>query len=883
MASKEFVAKHGLDIGNSKLLLSNTSASTKGQFPVYDGTGILTWRKISAGTGITIDMDTNVGEIKLSTTGQIDNIISLADANIGGIVYNGANKLYLNYVLLPSPTTPTDASADGGGFVLRGTTDKTILWNNTTDQWNFNQGINITGAVQLTDNFIRPAFTNIGATTLMAGLAIQRGSRGNDAYIVWDEAGAQWRSGLATTDGNETAFTNTNFAASVLVSTVATGTAPLTVSSTTQVANLNASQLVGNTWAVPGTIGSTTPNTGTFTTLTVNTDLNAPYVDFATAGATGAVARLAWNNTDGTLEVGMGGGNVTQQIGQENLQKVANRTAGDLLNGKVVRIVGSYGSRPSVDYAQANSEATSTNTYGVLTETITTLTEGFVTTFGYVRGLDTSGLTEGAQIYLSPTVAGGLTSTKPTAPNHMVKVGWCVRANAVDGIILVNVMNGVETDELHDVKYTTLANNDLFTYDSTNLYWKNSQSFTLTGISSITNNGVTDTLTLANSNTGGNALKVTGNALVTANLRIQGNLQVDGTTTTVNSTTITIDDPIFTLGGDTAPTADDNKDRGIEFRWHNGTVAKTGFFGFDDSTGEFAFIPDGTNTAEVYSGTDGSIRALTLKSTVATGIAPLSITSTTLVTNLNADLLDGQEGTYYRNATNINAGTLSVSYGGTGGTSQITAQQGLGIVGANNAAKTGAYTVLAADRGLMFVCTNSWTLSITAAATLGNGFAFAVVNNGLGTIVIDPNASELIDGATTKSLLPTQTCIVVCDGTGFYTIGLSTSVTAVGAGATTSVSTTTPTAVASYSTTLYRSAEIICQIVDTTNTQYHSAKIFLFHDGTNVWLSEYSVIHSVNELGTFDADISGGNVRLLFTPTAATNKTIKTTTITMNA
>jgi hypothetical protein len=67
--------------------------------------------------------------------------------------------------------------------------------------------------------------------------------------------------------------------------------------------------------------------------------------------------------------------------------------------------------------------------------------------------------------------------------------------------------------------------------------------------------------------------------------------------------------PIFTIGGDTAPASDDNKDRGIEFNWHNGSVAKVGFFGFDDSEGKFTFIPDATNTSEVFSGTSGTIIA----------------------------------------------------------------------------------------------------------------------------------------------------------------------------------------------------------------------------------------------------------------------------------
>ena len=98
-----------------------------------------------------------------------------------------------------------------------------------------------------------------------------------------------------------------------------------------------------------------------------------------------------------------------------------------------------------------------------------------------------------------------------------------------------------------------------------------------------------------------------GDLIVEGSLNISGNLTVDGTTTTVNSTVTTIDDPIMTLGGDTAPGSDDNKDRGIEFRWHDGSSAKVGFFGFDDSTGNFTFIPDATNSSEVFSGNKGTV------------------------------------------------------------------------------------------------------------------------------------------------------------------------------------------------------------------------------------------------------------------------------------
>jgi len=143
-------------------------------------------------------------------------------------------------------------------------------------------------------------------------------------------------------------------------------------------------------------------------------------------------------------------------------------------------------------------------------------------------------------------------------------------------------------------------------------------------ITSIT--GLTTALTVAQGGTGVTSSTGTGSVALSAtptftgilncaaltstgNMIVGGNLTVNGTTTTINSTTTTLDDPIITLGGDTAPASDDNKDRGVEFRWHNGSAAKVGFFGFDDSTGYMTFIPDATNTSEVFSGTQGDFQA----------------------------------------------------------------------------------------------------------------------------------------------------------------------------------------------------------------------------------------------------------------------------------
>jgi len=119
----------------------------------------------------------------------------------------------------------------------------------------------------------------------------------------------------------------------------------------------------------------------------------------------------------------------------------------------------------------------------------------------------------------------------------------------------------------------------------------------------VTNNTDTAKLQLGNTLTVGLPDDVTiGN-----DLTVSGDLIVNGSTTTVNSTTVTIDDPVFTLGGDTAPTSDDNKDRGIEFRYHDGSTAKLGFFGYDDSTGLFTFLTTAANNSEVFSGTKGGL------------------------------------------------------------------------------------------------------------------------------------------------------------------------------------------------------------------------------------------------------------------------------------
>lgn len=180
----------------------------------------------------------------------------------------------------------------------------------------------------------------------------------------------------------------------------------------------------------------------------------------------GGVGTIRWNNTDGTLEFGMKGGNVTQQIGQELPVLVKHADNSGLANGAVVYVVGSDGTNKTVRLAKADAESTSANTFGVMSESATGGNKAFCTTFGLVRDINTASLTEGQMVWVSPATAGAMTTTRPTAPNHAVQVGFCIRSHATQGIIFVSVQNGYELGELHDVSITSPATGQVLKYDT---------------------------------------------------------------------------------------------------------------------------------------------------------------------------------------------------------------------------------------------------------------------------------------------------------------------------------------------------------------------------------------------------------------------------------
>ncbi len=269
--------------------------------------------------------------------------------------------------------------------------------------------------------------------------------------------------------------------------------------------------------------------------LNLNTDKfektgdTAGYVDLDTTPpvSTSVPGRLVWNDGEGSADLGLKGGNLTIQLGQEQASLIYNGTGATLTKGQVVYINGAQGQRPSVALANNSSDATSASTFGIVAETIANGAEGFVVTLGYIKGIDTSAFSQGAALWLGST-AGTVTTTKPIAPNHIVLVGYCVSSHATSGKIFVKVQNGYELDEIHDVLISNKTDNDVLIYNSTTDVWQNKAQSNLnagtvtngvytTGsysnpswITSLDYSKLTGTIPTWNQNTTGTAANVTG-------------------------------------------------------------------------------------------------------------------------------------------------------------------------------------------------------------------------------------------------------------------------------------------------------------------------------------------------------------------------------------
>jgi hypothetical protein len=369
------------------------------------------------------------------------------------------------------------------------------------------------------------------------------------------------------------------------------------------------------------------------------------------AGAPGALknAELAYNEVDNILYYGKG-------------------DAGDGSSTSIIQIAGSgaYATKTYVDNAISNADLAS---YAKLAAS-NTFSAGFTNTFN-------------GTINIAGTFQIAGTAVTSSA----------AELNILDGVTAtyaeLNLLDGSEAGNV--------VNSRAVVYSAAGAVAAASISTTAgasvgTSFNAASNNFTVDSS--ANVNVGGN-------------LTVGGDLTVNGTTTTVNSSVTTLDDPIITLGGDVSPTTNDNKDRGVEFRWHNGAAAKLGFFGFDASLGRFTFVPDASNASEVFSGTPGSIEVAGVYiggtqvlsgSTLGSGVTSSSLTSVGTISS----------GTWQGTA-------VGVAYGGTGATNAGDARTNLGLViGTDVQAYNSTLAAVAAG-------TYSGDDSITTVGTISSG------------------------------------------------------------------------------------------------------------------------------------------------------------------
>jgi hypothetical protein len=162
------------------------------------------------------------------------------------------------------------------------------------------------------------------------------------------------------------------------------------------------------------------------------------YVEFNTnPGAVSDLARLSWNSSDQTLDLGMEY-DVTQQIGQETYARVRNTTGVTIPNGSAVGFAGAATDALLVTPYIADGSLPTLYILGIMTHDLPDSGEkGYCTTWGFVRDIDTSAFSNGDILYVSPSVAGELTNVKPTAPDNVIPIAACVVSDATNGVIFV--------------------------------------------------------------------------------------------------------------------------------------------------------------------------------------------------------------------------------------------------------------------------------------------------------------------------------------------------------------------------------------------------------------------------------------------------------------
>jgi len=266
-----------------------------------------------------------------------------------------------------------------------------------------------------------------------------------------------------------------------------------------------------------------------------------------------AAGKMWYDGTTGAWNAGMGGGNITQQIGEELF--VYGKASATITDSplQIIYQTGATGASGVITFAPTIAGITDgTLILGVATENISLNGFGRITSYGVVRGITTNGTAfgetwaDGDEIYYNP-VTGNPTNVKPVAPNVKVSIGTLIHAGSGgSGSIQVEINHGSVlggTDA--NVQLTSVSNGQILTYDGGNNYWKNTDLTAGTGIS--VSESVNGVLTIANTSpsSGGTVTSVTaGTGLSGGTITTSGTIALANTTVSTGSYTnssITVD------------------------------------------------------------------------------------------------------------------------------------------------------------------------------------------------------------------------------------------------------------------------------------------------------------------------------------------------------
>jgi hypothetical protein len=212
---------------------------------------------------------------------------------------------------------------------------------------------------------------------------------------------------------------------------------------------------------------------------TATPEVNALQFDLTAAIQLGT-GQLAWNADEGTLELGKNG--VSNYIGAETMVLCRNNSNTTTIpKGTAVMFAGTLGASGRIKVAPmvANGSFPGYVFFGVTDQAIAGASDGYVTVFGKIRGVNTNAYVNGDILWCNPAVAGGLTKVEPQAPNLKLAVAAVISAGN-NGVIFVRWTTGARLQDLHDVEANgTKTDGDILNWNATANRWEASDRLSL--------------------------------------------------------------------------------------------------------------------------------------------------------------------------------------------------------------------------------------------------------------------------------------------------------------------------------------------------------------------------------------------------------------------